>query len=339
MGRAGPRELGAESPVTHPALNSPLYPEIEPHDHAMLDAADGNHVYWEVCGNPNGKPAIVVHGGPGSGCSTGMRRLFDPESYLIVLFDQRGCGRSIPHASDPSADLSVNTTEHLMGDMERLRERLGIDKWLVFGGSWGCTLGLAYAERYPQRVTEMVLVGISTTRRSEIDWLYRGVAPLFPAQWVAFRAGAPQAERDGDLVSAYHRLLMDPDPAIHMKAAKDWCEWEAALVSVEPDSKPSLLRRKPTEQLAFARIVTHYFRNGAWLEEGVLLRNAHLLAGIPGILIQGRLDFGTPLITAWELARAWPDSDLVIVNGAGHSAADPGMIEATIAATSRFAAR
>ncbi len=314
-----------------------LYPEIEPHDHGVLDVGEGNLVYWEVCGNPNGKPAVVLHGGPGSGCSTGVRRYLDPKAYRIVLFDQRGCGRSMPHASDLRTDLAVNTTEHLLADMEHVRRHLGVDQWLLFGGSWGSTLGLAYAERNPQRVTEIVLAGVTTTRRSEIDWLYRGVAPLFPAQWARFRAGVPTAERDGDLVSAYHRLLQDPNPAIHMKAAKDWCEWESALVSVDPDAKPDPRRLQPAFQLAFARIVTHYFHNNAWLEDGILLRRAGLLANIPGILIHGRLDLGSPLVTAWELAQAWPNSELVIVSGAGHSSTGPGMSEAIIAATDRFA--
>ena len=316
-----------------------LYPEIEPYDHGMLDVGDGNRVYWEVCGNPNGKPAVVLHGGPGSGCSTGVRRYFDPQAYRIVLFDQRGCGRSLPHASDLRTNLSVNTTPHLLADLEQLRQHLGIDKWLLFGGSWGSTLGLAYAERHRQRVTEIVLGGVTTTRRAEIDWLYRGVAPLFPAQWAQFRAGVHPAERDGDLVTAYHRLLQDPDPAIHMKAAQDWCAWEAALVSVDPEATPELRRLQPAFQLAFARIVTHYFCHNAWLEEGMLLRQAHVLAQIPGILVHGRLDLGSPLVTAWELAQAWPKSELVIVNGAGHSATDPGMSEALIAATDRFATR
>ncbi len=316
-----------------------LYPEIEPYEHGMLDVGEGNLVYWEVCGNPNGKPAVVLHGGPGSGCSTGVRRYFDPKAYRIVLFDQRGCGRSTPHASELRTDLSVNTTEHLLADIEHLRQYLVIDKWLLFGGSWGSTLGLAYAERNPQRVTEIVLGGVTTTRRSEIDWLYRGVAPLFPAQWARFRAGVPSAERDGDLVAAYHRLLQDPDPAIHLQAAKDWCEWESALASVDPDAQPSPRRLQPAFQLAFARIVTHYFHNNAWLEDGILLRQASSLAHIPGILVHGRLDLGSPLVTAWELAQAWPDSELVIVSGAGHASTDPGMSEALIAATDRFATR
>jgi proline iminopeptidase len=245
----------------------------------------------------------------------------------------------MPHASDRRTDLSVNTTEHLLADIERLRQHLGIDRWLLFGGSWGSTLGLAYAERNPQRVTAIVLVGVTTTRRSEIDWLYRGVAPLLPAQWARFRAGAPAAERAGDLVEAYYRLLHDPDPAVRAKAAKDWCEWESALVSVDPDAKPETRRLQPAFQMAFARIVTHYFRHNAWLEDGSLLRNAAALTGIPGVMVQGRLDLGGPLVTAWELAQAWPDGELVVVSGAGHSSGDPGMSAAVIAATDRFAAR
>jgi proline iminopeptidase len=268
-----------------------------------------------------------------------VRRYFDPKAYRIVLFDQRGCGRSRPHASDLRTDLSVNTTAHLLADMEHLRQYLGIDQWLLFGGSWGSTLGLAYAERSPQRVTEMVLVAVTTTRRAEIDWLYRGVAPLFPVQWARFRAGVPPAERDGDLVAAYYRLLQDPDPAVHMRAAKDWCEWESALVSVALDATPEPRRLQPTFQLAFARIVTHYFHHNAWLEEGMLLRHASALAHIPGILVHGRLDLGSPLVTAWELAQAWAKSELVMVNGAGHASTDPGMSEALIAATDRFATR
>lgn len=314
-----------------------LYPEIEPYDHGMLDVGNGNLMYWEVCGNPKGKPAVVLHGGPGSGCSTDVRRYFDPGAYRIVLFDQRGCGRSTPHASDPSTDLSVNTTEHLLADIERLRQHLGIDRWLLFGSSWGSTLGLAYAERNPHRVTEIVLAGVTTTRKSETEWLYRGVAPLFPEQWARFRAGVPPLEGDGDLVEAYHRLLQNPDPDIHLKAAKDWCEWESALVSVDPDAKPDPRRSQPTFQLAFARIVTHYFRNAAWLEDGILLRQAGSLAGISGIMVHGRLDLAGPLVTAWELAQVWPDGELVIVSGAGHASTDPGMSEALIAGTDRFA--
>lgn len=314
---------------------SALYPEIDPYAQGMLDVGDGHRIYWECCGNPAGKAAVVLHGGPGSGCSTRMRRYFDPTVYRIVLFDQRNCGRSTPHASEHDTDLSTNTTEHLLGDIEQLRKQLGIDRWLVFGGSWGSTLALAYAERYPQRVTEIVLVGVTMTRPSEIHWLYHGVAPLFPAQWARFRNGAPEAERNGDLVAAYYKLLNDPDPSVRAKAAEEWCRWEDSLLSVDPDFQPE--RMEPTREMAFARIVTHYFHHGAWLEDDILLHNAHNLAGIPGVMVQGRLDLGGPLVTAWELDRAWPDGELVLVQGAGHTARDPGMTEAVVAATDRFA--
>ena len=316
-----------------------LYPEIEPYEHGLLDVGDGNQVYWEACGSPRGKPAVVLHGGPGSGCTPGARRFFDPNAYRIILFDQRGCGRSRPHASDPRTDLSANTTHHLIADMERLRQHLGIERWLVFGGSWGSTLGLAYAEQHPQRVSEIILFGVATTRPSEIDWLYRGVAPLFPEQWERFVAGAPEAGRNGDLVAAYYRLLHDPDPAVRAKAARDFHDWEAGLFSIDPDAKPGPRWFDPDFQMARARIVTHYFHHNAWLEDGVLLREAGRLAGIPGTLVQGRLDLGSPLVTAWELARAWPGSELVLVRGAGHSSGDPGMSDALVAATGRFAGR
>jgi len=299
------------------------YPPIEPYEQGMLDVGDENLVYWEVCGNPGGKPALVVHGGPGSGCSTGMRRAFDPDRYRVVLFDQRGCGRSTPHASDPATDMSRNTTGHLLADMERLRGHLGIDRWLLSGGSWGSTLILAYAERYPQRVSEIVISGVTTTRRSEIDWLYRGVARFFPAEWERFRAGVPEADRDGDLVAAYARLMQHPDPQVRVRAANDWSAWEDAVVSLEPNGKPNVYSdRPPAALLAFVRICTHYFAHGAWLEEGVLLRDAGRLAGIPGVLIHGRLDLSGPLDTAWELARAWPDAELIAVTDSGHTGSD-----------------
>jgi proline iminopeptidase len=313
-----------------------LHPEVEPYDQGRLDVGVGNHIYWEQCGAPSGKPVVVLHGGPGSGCTAGMRRYFDPGVYRVVLFDQRNCGRSKPHASDPVTDLSANTTEHLLNDMEALRRHLNIKKWMIFGGSWGTTLALAYAERHPNRVTELVLFGITMTRRSEIDWLYRGVAPMFPEQWAHFRAGVPAKERDGDLVEAYHRLLNDPSPAVRAKAARDWHNWEAAALSADPYFKPGPRWSDPEFQLARARIVTHYFRQGAFLDDGILLRNAHILSGIPGILVHGRLDLGAPLATAWELHQAWPGSELVIVGGAGHSPGDPGMTEALLAATDRF---
>jgi len=289
----------------------------------MLDVGDGNVVYWEACGNPDGKPALVVHGGPGSGCGTGSRRYFDPERYRVILFDQRGCGRSIPHASDPATDMAVNTTHHLIADMERLREHLGIDRWLLYGGSWGSTLILAYAERYPQRVSEIVIVGVTTTRRSETEWLYRGVRRFFPEAWDRFRAGVPEADRDGDLVSAYARLLEDPDPDVRGRAATDWLTWEDAVISLEENGTPGAYSdRPPDASLAFVRICSHYFSHDAWLEEDELLRNAGRLAGIPGVLIHGRQDMGSPLGTAWELAQAWPDAELIVVRDSGHTGSE-----------------
>jgi proline iminopeptidase len=311
-----------------------LYPDIEPSEHGMLDVGDGNLVYWEVCGNPRGKPAVVLHGGPGSGCTPGVRRYFDPNEYRIVLFDQRGCGRSRPHASDPHTDLGANTTEHLLGDMERLRRYLDIDRWLVFGGSWGCVLGLAYAERHPQLVSELVLTGVATGRRLETDLITRGLGRLFPVAWAKFRAAVPEDARDGDLAGAYSRLLNDADPAIRARAAQDWCDWEMAIEPPSPQPNPRYLR--PEFRIAFARIVTHYWRHGSWLEEGTLLREAGRLAGIRGAIVQGSLDLGNLLGTPWELAYAWPDGDLELIGHAGHNYSDPGIQEALVAATDRF---
>jgi proline iminopeptidase len=299
------------------------YPPIEPYDQGMLDVGDGNLVYWEVCGNPDGKPAVVVHGGPGSGCSTGTRQAFDPDRCRIILFDQRGCGRSIPHASDPATDMRFNTTEHLLADMEHLREHLRVDRWLLFGGSWGSTLTLAYAERHPDRVSQIVIPAVTTSRRSEIDWLYRGVGRFFPEEWHRFAAGVPETDRGGDVVAAYARLMEAPDPDVRAKAAINWMTWEDAVVSLEPNGKPNPYSdRPPVAMLAFVRICAHYFAHGAWLEEGALLRDAGRLAGIPGVLIHGRLDLGSPLGTAWELARAWSDARLVVIGDSGHTGSD-----------------
>ncbi|MDF2712262.1 MAG: pip [Nonomuraea muscovyensis] len=314
-----------------------MFPPIEPYDHGHLDTGDGHLVYWEVCGNPEGKPALVVHGGPGSGCGPGSRRRFDPERYRIILFDQRNCGRSLPHASDPAADLSTNTTHHLIADMERLREHLGVDTWLLYGGSWGSTLMLAYAETHPERVSEMVITGVTMTRRSEIDWLYRGVGRFFPEQWQRFREGVPEADRDGDLLAAYARLVSDPDPAVREKATHDWLAWEDAVISLEVNGTPNAYSDRPdASRLAFVRICSHYFSNAAWLEEGVLLRDAHRLAGIPGVLIHGRFDLGGPLENAWQLAQAWPDARLVVVPDSGHTGSET-MHKEIAAALAEFA--
>lgn len=313
-----------------------LYPPTEPFEHGMLDAGDGNALYWESCGNPNGKPAVVLHGGPGSGCSPGLRRFFDPAAYRAVLFDQRNCGRSTPHASDRSTSLEANTTSHLVADIERIREHLGIDRWLVYGGSWGVTLALAYAERYPQRVTAMVLAAVTTTRQSEIDWLYHGLREAFPGAWEQFRGEVPEGERDGDLVEAYARLLDCPDADVRERAARAWCEWEDAIVKRSASDPPNPRYADERFRMAFARIVTHYFRHRAWLEDGQLIRDAGRLAGIPGVLIHGKADLTSPIATAEELRQAWPAAELVVVDS-GHLSSEAAMAEAIVAATDRFA--
>ncbi|GII82393.1 proline iminopeptidase [Sphaerisporangium siamense] len=299
-----------------------LYPPVEPYAQGMLDTGDGDRIYWETCGDPGGGPALVVHGGPGGGAGSGYRRYFDPARYRTVLFDQRGCGRSTPHVADPATSLRRNTTDHLIADMELLREHLGVERWLLFGGSWGSTLLLAYAERHPERVRGIVVYDVTTTRRSEIDWLYRGVGRFFPEQWERFRAGSG-LPGDGDLLAAYARLMEDPDPAVRARAAADWCAWEDAVVSLEPGAPPAPYGSIPSaDRQALARLAAHYFSHGAWLEEGVLLREAGRLAGIPGVLIHGRLDLSSPLDTAWHLARAWHGARLIVVDDAGHMGSD-----------------
>jgi len=264
-----------------------LYPAIEPFDHGMLEVGDGNRVYWEACGNPRGKPAVVIHGGPGSGCTPWHRRLFNPAAYRIVLFDQRNCGRSTPHASATDTDLASNTTINLIADLERLRQHLGVDRWLLLGGSWGSTLALAYAERHPNRVTEIVLFGVTTGRHKEFDWSFRGgVAILFPEDWERLRAAVPAAMRDCDIVEAYHRLLHDADATVRNQAAQAWCTWESATPAWPPAHGLSPRFRDPAYALAFARIVTHYVLHYAWLEDGSSLRDAAAIADIPGVLVK-----------------------------------------------------
>jgi proline iminopeptidase len=311
------------------------FPPIEPYDHGMLDVGDGHRVYWEVCGNPDGKPALVLHGGPGSGCTPSHRRLFDPELYRIVLFDQRNCGRSTPHASDPAVDLSTNTTGHLLADIETLRRHLGVEKWMLFGQSWGVTLGTAYALHHPDRVSECVFASITTTRPSEIHWLYHGAGQFFPDEWYRFREGAKNDDPNINLVEAYHRLLNDTDAAVREEAARYWCEWEDAIVAVTPKRKWNPRYDDPAFRLCFARIVTHYFRHQAWLDDAVLLQNAPRLRHIPAILIHGRQDISSPFMTAWALAKSWPGAELIGVHDAGHGT--PMMREHILNAIALFA--
>lgn len=315
-----------------------LYPEIEPLETGMLDVGDGQHIYWEISGNRAGKPVVFLHGGPGGGTSPAHRRLFDPAKYRIVLFDQRGCGLSIPHASEPSANLAANTTWHLVADLERLRTHLGIDRWQVFGGSWGSALALAYAQTHPERVTELVLRGIFTLRRAELDWFYEGGASaIFPDLWRDFVAPVPPGER-GHLIEAYGRLLADPDPAVHQPAAIAWSRWESSTITLLPQAETIARFTAPEYATAFARIENHYFRHGGWWEEGQLIRDAERLRGIPAVIVQGRYDMCTPMMTAWDLHQAWPEASFRVVDDAGHAFDEPGILDALIEATDRFAA-
>ena len=311
------------------------FPPIEPHASGMLDVGDGHAIYWEASGNPDGKPAIALHGGPGSGSSPGRRRWFDPDRYRLVQLDQRGCGRSTPHAGDLETDLSTNTTHHLIADIERLREHLGIERWLVWGASWGVTLALAYAERFPERVTEMVLLSITMTRRSDVHWLAHETGRYFPEPWARFRDAVPEADR-GDLVAAYDRLLNHTDDAgVRIRASHDWVAWEDAILSLEEGMETPHPRWADDRfRIGFARLVTHYFSHAAWLEEDELLRNANRLAGIPAVLLHGRLDLSGPPDVAWQLAKAWPGSELHFIAG-GHTG-DAEMDRRLLEALDRF---
>ncbi|MEU2254384.1 prolyl aminopeptidase [Nocardia xishanensis] len=314
-----------------------LYPPIEPYDSGLLDVGEGQSVYWEVSGNPDGKPVVFLHGGPGGGTAPFHRQFFDPSAYRIVLFDQRGCGRSTPHIAD-GADLAHNTTWHLVADIEALREHLGVDRWQVFGGSWGSTLALAYAQKHPERVTELVLRGIFLLRRKEIDWYYNGAAGnVYPDEWEKFLAPVPESERDGDLVEAYHRLLHSPDPDVATAAAIAWSVWEGSTSSLLPHPDRVAETGEPRFALAFARIENHYFRHGGFLAEGQLLRDVGVISHLPVVIVQGRHDIVCPAVSAWDLHRAWPGSRLHIVDDAGHAANEPGIVDRLIRATDGFA--
>lgn len=310
-----------------------LYPDIQPYDAGMLAVDDRHTLYWEQCGNPDGKPVVILHGGPGGGCNANLRRFHDPERYRIVLFDQRGAGRSTPHA-----DLVDNTTWHLVADIELLREQFGIDRWQVFGGSWGSTLALAYAQAHPQRVTELVLRGIFMLRRWELEWFYQeGANRLFPDAWEHYLEAIPPVERH-DLISAYHRRLTSDDAAVRLNAARAWSIWEGATsyLRIDPDYASS--HGDEAFALAFARIENHYFVNGGFFDaDDQLLRDAGRIAQIPGAIVHGRYDVVCPVANAWDLHKAWPSSELVITPTAGHSGFEAENVDALVRVTDRFA--
>ena len=309
-----------------------LYPAIEPRETGMLDVGDGHSLYWELSGNADGKPVVFLHGGPGGGSIPEHRRQFDPARYNILVFDQRGAGRSTPYAS-----LEANTTWHLVEDIERLRAMVGVDRWMVFGGSWGSTLSLAYAETYPERVTELVLRGVFLFGQAEVDWLYKegGASSLYPEGWDDFVAPIAEGERD-DLVAAYQRVLTGDDEAAKLVAAKAWSKWEAVTVTLLPSAATEEHFTDPEVAIAVARIENHYMANKGWLDEGQLLCGAHKLRGIPGVIVQGRHDCCTPPRAAWALKKAWPQVELNIIPDGGHLFSEPGVLDGLVRATDRF---
>ncbi|MDX1746558.1 MAG: prolyl aminopeptidase, partial [Halobacteriales archaeon] len=298
------------------------FPPIEPHDHGMLDVGDGHRIYWEIVGNPSGSPVVFLHGGPGSGASPGQRRLFDPERYRAVIFDQRGSGRSRPLADDSSTDLSTNTTPDLIADIERLRSHLAIEAWTVVGFSWGTTLALAYATAHAERVTGMVLGLVGLTTRREVTWLTEGVGRLFPEQWTRFVEAVPGPFERMPLVDAYAEMLQGADPALRDHAAREWCAWEDAHVSLGPNSRPSPAFDDPAFRYRFALVVTHYWRNAAFLDEHELWQGIERLGDTPGHLIHGRYDVSSPLETPWRIARVWPGATLTVLDDIGHGDGD-----------------
>ncbi len=319
--------------MTQKSKASVLFPLPEPYQFDWLDVGDGHEIYFEQCGNPAGKPVVVLHGGPGGGGDTAIRRFFDPDLYRIVVFDQRGAGRSRPHA-----ELKANTTQHLIDDIERLRAHLGIDRWQVFGGSWGSTLALAYAQAWPHRVTELVLRGIFLLRKHELDWFYRpgGASQIYPDAWQHYERHIPPEERD-DLPAAYYRRLTSDDPEIRLAAARVWSVWEASTSCLTPSLDMVDKFGEATLAIAFARIECHYFMNNGFMEEGQLLDNIDKIRDIPGVIVQGRYDVVCPMRSAFDLSQRWPKASLQIVPDAGHSAFEHGIASRLIAATNRFA--
>ena len=311
-----------------------LYPEIEPFETGYLDTGDGHQVYWERSGTRGAKPAVFLHGGPGGGCSPKHRQLFDPALYDVILFDQRGCGRSAPFAS-----LDNNTTWHLVADIERLREMMGVETWQVFGGSWGSTLALAYAETHPEHVSELVLRGIYLLTKAEMDWYYQfGVSEMFPEKYEAFIAPIPEAER-GDMITAYRKRLVGEDREEQLRCAKAWSIWEGETITLLPEPATSDTFHEADFALAFARIENHYFTHAGWFEDGQLLRDAHKLKDIPGTIVHGRYDMPCPMRQAWALHQAWPKSDFHVIEGAGHAYSEPGILDRLIRATDMYAGK
>jgi proline iminopeptidase len=313
-----------------------LYPPIEPYESGHLDVGDGHSLYWELCGNPDGKPVVFLHGGPGGASSPDHRRQFNPEKYKILVFDQRGCGKSTPFAS-----LENNTTWDLVEDIEKLRTQVAkVDKWMVFGGSWGSTLSLAYAQTYPERATELVLRGIFLFDQYELDWLYKkgGASQLYPDKWEDFVAQIPEEER-GDMLTAYRKRLTSDDMDVQVAAAKAFAAWEGNVVTLLPSADVMEEFTDPKKAVAIARIENHYMIHKGWLDEGQLLRDAAKLKGIPCVICQGRHDCCTPVAAAWALHKQWPEAELEIIPDSGHLFSEPGMIDALVRATDRFADR
>jgi proline iminopeptidase len=309
-----------------------FYPPVKPYAAGMHDVGDGHTIYFERCGKPGGKPAVFLHGGPGGGITPDHRRLFDPEVYDVLLFDQRGCGRSTPHAG-----LEANTTWNLVADMERLREIAGATKWLVLGGSWGSALALAYAQTHPERVSELILRGVFTVTKAELSWYYQfGASELFPEKWEQFQAPIPIAERN-DMIASYRKRLTSDARAVQVEAAKAWSRWEAETITLLPDAALSASHANEHFALAFARIENHYFSHDCWIEQGQLLRNADRLHDIPGVIIHGRYDMPCPARYAYQLHKAWPQAALHLIEGAGHAYSEPGILDQLIRATDRFA--
>jgi proline iminopeptidase len=311
-----------------------MFPPIEPFATGYLPVSDGNEIYWEASGNPNGKPALHLHGGPGGGMGDGYRRRFAPEKFLIVGFEQRGCGRSRPLVIDPNApDLATNTTQALIADLEALRAQLGVDKWLLTGLSWGSTLALAYAQAYPERVSEIVLFAVTTTSASEVEWITETVGAIFPREWEEFEA-ASHRKPGQRVIDAYYDLITDPDPAVRREAARTWCTWEDTHISLDPKFVPHEFFADPEYGLVFATLVIHYWKHAGFAAEGGLLAYMDRIAHIPGVLIHGRLDVSGPLVTAWNLHKVWPNSELIVVNE-GHGGDE--MIDEMLRAIARFA--